>query len=854
MEEEQQGGDPLRADRAIVYGRYTSFDGFKGWIQGRSTASLLYGDSAIELRAPDLLVRGWHRNWLGVAERVELVIPLSDINDVVADERVVRFVWARPAGRDRQIQFDVESAADARRLVDWLPRVRSDRFERWAALSALNDRLAAVGNQPWVTSALVVLNVVLFIAWISTALIFGPMEPLALQALGSNYGPAVLMGEWWRLLTSLFLHASVPHVLVNMWVLWNVGRLCERLYGSGPFALVYFGSGILACLARIAWDPTLPSVGASGAIFGVIGAFLAFAWRSHRQVLVTVPRSAWLSTAVFAGYSLISGWLNPVVDNAAHIGGLMSGVILGWIMTRPLDVEARRSPPLGRSAAAVMIVVCSAVGVWWHAGGKGDNATAIERFFLDHEWYITGEPRNLQVWAELGAKQTAGTLSYVELASGYEKRVQPFWDQAAKRLHAQERTLPADQRAVNTLLLRIVSLRQQWVRALIAGARNPAALDNDAINKLMIDVDRNAARLERLGLLARASHRGGSLANTSLVTSISARVHPAKPSCVVSPLYGSNPGPNDLKSDGPQLRQAAGCRAQSLFLLGRYHELDDFVTVAGKSIDDLPDGGSTLAGIFQGLDRLFEYGSIDPMSLLGRTSDWRSQMPRSINPVLAESMIFEASAWSARGHGTVDSVSSQAWKVFAYRAEMAAASLDEIQERAKASPVWYAQALDVGLDQSRTETELRDLFDHGVATAPAYAPLYARMLRILMPRWLGSHEQIAGFIDHVTDKPVEPDFILYARLYWSYSTLEDDKVALFDPGLAHWAMVETGFERLVDRYPKSDFILNAYAKFACMANDRDKYHELRPKLQGHFSTTAWSGVMSMISCDSRFER
>jgi hypothetical protein len=129
MEEEQHGEDSLRAERAIVYGRYTSHDGFKGWIQARSAASLLYSDGAIELRAQDLLVRGWHRNWLGVAERIELVIPLSDINDVVADGRVVRFVWARRSGLSRQIQFNAESIEDGCRLFGWLPRVRSDRFE-----------------------------------------------------------------------------------------------------------------------------------------------------------------------------------------------------------------------------------------------------------------------------------------------------------------------------------------------------------------------------------------------------------------------------------------------------------------------------------------------------------------------------------------------------------------------------------------------------------------------------------------------------------------------------------------------------------------------------------------------------
>jgi uncharacterized protein DUF4034 len=402
-------------------------------------------------------------------------------------------------------------------------------------------------------------------------------------------------------------------------------------------------------------------------------------------------------------------------------------------------------------------------------------------------------------------------------------------------------------------VMKNVSLRQQWARALIAAAKDPSTQDNDAIAKLSNDVEHNLARIERLGLLARVAHRQGSLANTSLSNSVSSLLHSKKSACVESPTaYRHRRGPHELASDGPELLHAAACRAQSLFLAGRYRELDGFINTAGKSIGDLPDGESTLAGIFAGLGNLFEYGSLDILTLLGRTSDWRHAVPRSINPVLAESDIFEESAWKVRGHGAGNSVSSQAWQVFAYRAEMAAASLDEIQERAKTNPVWYSQAINIGLDQSRTTAQLREIFDRGVAAAPGYAPLYHSMLRVLMPRWQGSQEEVASFIETVTDEPIEPDFILYARLYWIYSEMEDDEARIFDGKMAHWYIVETGFDRMVERYPKSDYILNAYAKFACMANDGAKFLELRPRLKGRYSTVAWSDAVSLKSCDSRF--
>jgi hypothetical protein len=522
-------------------------------------------------------------------------------------------------------------------------------------------------------------------------------------------------------------------------------------------------------------------------------------------------------------------------------------------MTRPLDLQARSEPPVRRSAAAILLVALCAVGIGWHAGGTGGSATAVERFLNHHKWYSTGEAENLRTWSELETKRAAGNLSGAQLASGYEQRVLPFWNQAAKRLQAEESTLPADQRPANALLRKIVSVRQQWARARIAAGRDPSTEDNQAIAKFNTEVERSVARLNRLGVLAQVSHRQGSLVHSPLVNSLTSVLGAKQRSCVESPYAAVRVlSPDDLPSDGPQARHAAGCRAQSLFLSGRYRELDDFMNTAGRSLGDLPDGESTLAGIIQGLDHLFEYGSVDLVTLLGRTSDWRYEVPRSINPMLTESMIFDGSAWSVRGTGTASTVGADSWQVFSYRVEMAAASLDEIQDRAKANPVWYTLALDVGLDQHRTAAELREVFDRGVAIAPAYEPLYGRMLRILMPRWLGGPEEVASFIETVTDKPVEPDFMLYARLYWVYSDLEDDKVSVFDEDRAHWAMVETGFDRLVDRYPKSNFILNAYAKFACIANDATKYQELRPKLKGRFSSTAWSDAVSLKSCDGRF--
>src|SRR6185312_1963112 len=96
------------------------------------------------------------------------------------------------------------------------------------------------------------------------------------------------------------------------------------------------------------------------------------------------------------------------------------------------------------------------------------------------------------------------------------------------------------------------------------------------------------------------------------------------------------------------------------------------------------------------------------------------------------------------------------------------------------------------------------------------------------------------------------DFEKYAKLYWSYSSLEEDRVVLFDGSLATWSVMREGFEELEREYPHSDVILNAYAKFACMAGDGDTYNEVRPKLKDRLSSAAWSVKVSLEHCDVQF--
>jgi hypothetical protein len=178
-----------------------------------------------------------------------------------------------------------------------------------------------------------------------------------------------------------------------------------------------------------------------------------------------------------------------------------------------------------------------------------------------------------------------------------------------------------------------------------------------------------------------------------------------------------------------------------------------------------------------------------------------------------------------------------------------------LKARAAQDPTWYVNSIHVGLSLNRTKQQLRGIFDAGVGQAPGYTPLYAAMLRSLMPRWGGSVQQVDKFIEDVTNRPGAPDrdLELYARLYWSYDSLERGDIKLFDDSLAVWPLMKEGFAQLVKHYPQSDAILNAYAKFACIGEDRALYRQLRPSIETRRSASIWGHSATIESCDGHFQ-
>ncbi|HUP05282.1 MAG TPA: rhomboid family intramembrane serine protease, partial [Bryobacteraceae bacterium] len=181
-----------------------------------------------------------------------------------------------------------------------------------------------------------------------------------LVEFGAKWAEAIRMGEWWRLVTAGFLHGGLLHILMNMWVLFDLGAQVEEVYGASRMWVIYLLSNICGFYVSAVWNPYSPSVGASAALFGLIGAMIAMGVK-QRNAMGAAIRGLYVRWAIYGLlFSLIPG-----IDMAAHVGGIVSGFAIAWVAGTPRG-EGSRAEPLWRMAswACILIAVVSFVEMY----------------------------------------------------------------------------------------------------------------------------------------------------------------------------------------------------------------------------------------------------------------------------------------------------------------------------------------------------------------------------------------------------------------------------------------------------------------------------------------------------------
>jgi len=168
----------------------------------------------------------------------------------------------------------------------------------------------------------------------------------ALYRMGAISPDLFSTGSYWRLIAAMFLHIGLLHLLLNTWALYQLGTLFESLFGTRRFAITYFVTGIAASAVSAVRTEGL-SAGASGAIFGILGALIVSLWRSPRWKSQPWVKGLIQQLGVWAGINIVIGFSVPGIDNNAHIGGFVAGLLLGLI--------PHRVPPLPPSSEVIEI-------------------------------------------------------------------------------------------------------------------------------------------------------------------------------------------------------------------------------------------------------------------------------------------------------------------------------------------------------------------------------------------------------------------------------------------------------------------------------------------------------------------
>ena len=235
------------------------------------------------------------------------------------------------------------------------------------------ERKKDLRQAPWMNALLIIINVLVFIAGIAGRGDYG-----AMYRAGALYAPLLLKGQgFYRLITSVFLHADVSHLFNNMIVQFAGGGIVEKNIGHIRYGILYILCGIGGNLTSVVADWMTGqygySVGASGAVFGVIGALIFLILKEASNVLrpqqereyrireelygtdaerdrrmaetgasAAHMKSLLVRVGLMTVYLLYSGWSNPLVNQAAHVGGMLAGFVLGavFMMHRDSDLSA----------------------------------------------------------------------------------------------------------------------------------------------------------------------------------------------------------------------------------------------------------------------------------------------------------------------------------------------------------------------------------------------------------------------------------------------------------------------------------------------------------------------------------
>ena len=263
------------------------------------------------------------------------------------------------------------------------------------------ERAVFQNGRPIFTYLLIAVQVVMFLL---LELSGGSTNTATLTAFGAKNNVLILDGEWWRLITPMFLHIGLTHLLFNTFALWSVGAAVERIYGSGRFLLIYLVSGIFGSIASFLFNTAI-AAGASGAIFGCLGALLYLAISNRKLFFRTMGTNIIVIILINLGIGFtVSG-----IDNAGHLGGLVGGFLAALAVRLPKQLQ-----PVKMLLASLLLLLIGGFGLYtgFHSDDQKEAAATSEAASLfDDKNYSEANKRLEEYVYQKNA--SAEALSYI---------------------------------------------------------------------------------------------------------------------------------------------------------------------------------------------------------------------------------------------------------------------------------------------------------------------------------------------------------------------------------------------------------------------------------------------------------
>lgn len=286
----------------------------------------------------------------------------------------------------------------------------------------------------FITPLIININVLLFLLMVISSKKIGTIvlpDEETLLSWGANLKPSTMDGQWWRLFTCIFEHIGIIHLFMNMYALLYVGIFLEPLLGRLRFLTAYIVTGLFASLASLWWNDNVLSAGASGAIFGMYGVFLALLLTN--LIEKTVRQELLKSIGIFIVLNVVIGISSGFVDNAAHLGGLFSGILAGFLLYYSL-----KKPYNTIRSAAVCLVLLLSFGFSCYFGiPKIKNPIGIYINIMKE--YGKFEEEGIAVYA------MEDSSSATALIKEYTTVTIPAWEQCEKTLAKLDvKSLPED--------------------------------------------------------------------------------------------------------------------------------------------------------------------------------------------------------------------------------------------------------------------------------------------------------------------------------------------------------------------------------------------------------------------------